>query len=234
MKTRVMFTFMLTLFVFSYGQTEKIKHFEFDTSIMLWSPSSLSLLSNNSVTQYAYPDGSYLSAGSISGYGTSITPALDFTYFFNKELGITLGFEHVNMDNELSVIETDSTSSNYENIASVDHLTLGGMIRLDHSPRVRSYYSFGIDLVANYDLEQQYSDESSDPPDLNADDSAIGLYFEAGLRVRLYKFVSLNSGLNYSYIPVEMEYTNSEGTVKINEKTNLGGIGLKTGLTFDF
>ena len=44
----------------------------------------------------------------------------------------------------------------------------------------------------------------------------------------------MRAEIEYSFIPVELEYTNGEGSAKINEKTNLGGIGIEAGLSFDF
>jgi len=77
------------------------------------------------------------------------------------------------------------------------------------------------------------STESSDPRDLEANDGTVGFYLKSGIKIKLYKFISLKAGFEYSFIPVELEYTNSEN-VKINEKTNLGGLGVQTGLSFNF
>ena len=230
--------FIIIAFLFTtisvYAQNEKLNHFEINASLLFWTPTGLHLKSLNSVTQYHYPDGSYLSEGTATGYGPSLAPGFQAKYYFNNNIGLALGFYHINMDNELSVKETDTTSSNYENIASIDNLTLGIAFRFLNSNSFHMYYETGVDFVVNYDLEMQYSTESSDPPDMDATGSSIGLYMKTGVSVKIFKALNLNTGILYNYIPVEMEYKNGEDTEKINEKTNLGGIGLETGLSVSF
>lgn len=234
---KIFVSIILMIFVSIYAQidrNENFKHFEIDASIMLWSPTSMSIQSTNSVTQYAYPDGSYQSTGGVTGYGASITPCLNATYYFNNNLGVSLGFSLINMDNELSFQASDSTFQSYENMATISQFTLGVAGKINNSQALELYYGLGVDFVANYDLEIKYSDESTVPDDLEANDIALGLYFRTGMKIKLYKFISLKAGLEYSFVPAEIEYTNNDGSAKINEITNFGGIGLQTGLSFDF
>ena len=137
------------------------------------------------------------------------------------------------MDNKLQVLETESTYSNYENEGSIVNLTLGLSGRMSTSSPFSLFYGFGINFVPNYDLMMTSSTESSDPSDFEAIDIAFGFYLKSGMKIRLYKFISLKAGIEYSFIPSKLEYTNSEG-VKYNEKTELGGLGLQTGLSFNF
>ncbi len=216
------------------AQTENLKHFQIGASVNFWTPTSMHLKTSNSVTQYTYPDGTYLSEGALSGFGTSYAPGLQLGYFFNKSIGITLGLTLIHMDNELSVQETDSTFSNYENPAQITHLTLGVSGRYLNSESLHLFYEAGIAIIPNYDLSMHYSSENSSPPDMEAIGQALGLYFKTGMNIRIVSFLSFRAGLAYSFIPVELKYTNGEESAKTNEKTNLGGIGLETGLSFNF
>ncbi|MEA1874534.1 MAG: OmpW family outer membrane protein, partial [Bacteroidota bacterium] len=232
MKTKLTIIAILLTIANAYAQDENFKRFEIDASANFWTPLSTHMKATNSVTQ-VHIDDNYTNYGGISGYGTSIAPTLNLTYYFKNNLGISLGFYPLIMDNKLQVIETDSTFSNYENEASVVNFTLGLSGRMPTSPAFNLFYGFGINFVPNYDLIMQVSTESSDPSDLEAIDLALGFYFKTGIKIKLYKFISLKTGIEYSFIPSELEYTNNEG-VKINEKTNLGGLGLQTGLSFNF
>ncbi len=234
MKTSCTIIALLLSTLTMFGQNETPQHFEVSGSVILWTPTSLHLKSINSVTQYALPDGTYYSMESFSGYGFSFSPELKVSYFFNENLGISLGGNLVHMDNELSVINTDSTFSSYENMADIINITLGLSGRFKNSSAMSLYYEAGINVVALYDLEMNYSTESSDPPDMEATGSAIGLYINTGGDIRLFPSLYLKTGLRYNFIPVEMEYKNGEGSEKISVKSNLGGIGIQTGLSFRF
>jgi len=232
MKTKLTLLAVLISIASVQAQTENYKHFEINASVNFWTPSSIHMKAANSVTQVHVGD-NYTSYGGISGYGTSIAPALNLTYYFKNNLGISLGFYPLIMDNKLHVLETDSTFSNYENEGSIVNLTLGLSGRMSTSSAFSLFYGFGINFVPNYYLMMTLSTESSDPSDLEAIDLAFGFYLKSGIKIRLYKFISLKAGIEYNFIPSELEYTNSEG-VKINEKTNLGGLGIQTGLSFNF
>jgi len=232
MKTKLTIIAILFSIATVHAQNENFKHFEIDASVNFWTPSSTHMKATNSVTQVRIDD-NYTSYGGINGYGTSIAPALNLSYYFKNNLGISLGFYPLIMDNKLNVFETDSTFSNYENEAALINFTLGLSGRIPTSSAFSLFYGFGINLVPVYDLMMTSSTESSDPRDLEANDGTVGFYLKSGIKINLYKFISLKAGFEYSFIPVELEYTNSEN-VKINEKTNLGGLGVQTGLSFNF
>jgi len=234
MKIKLTVITILISFTSLSAQTEKLKHFEINASVNFWTPTSLHLKTSNSVTQYSYPDGTYVSTRALSGFGTSLAPGLNVTYYFNNKIGISLGFHMVHMDNELSVQETDSTFSRYENIADIPNFTLGVTGKLLTSESFQLFYETGINFISGYGLELQYSDESSDPPDMNADGLALGVYCKTGANIKIVKSLYFKTALMYSYIPTEIEYTNGEASAKMNEKTNLGGICLETGLSFNF
>lgn len=227
---------ILFLFASTYLQAQKqdFKHFEVTVSVNFWTPLALHFKASDIVTQYAYPDGSYVSEGALTGYGTSIAPSINLKYYFTKNIGLSLGFCMIHMDKELKVIKTDSTQSNYENIAEIPHITLGVTGKFFPSELLEVFYETGIDFVPGYGLEMQYSSESTDPPDLNADDSAIGVYGKTGVAIKIFNSVFFNTDLTYSYIPVDIEYANTERSVKKNLSTNLGGISLETGISVHF
>jgi len=234
MKIKLTVIAFLVSFASLHAQTEKFKHFEISGSVNFWTPTSLHLKTSNSVTQYAYPDGSYVSTGALSGFGASFAPGLNIKYYYNNKIGISLGFYMVHMDNELFVQETDSTFSSYENIADIPNFTLGVTGKLLTSESLQLFYETGINFIPGYDFELQYKSESSNPQDMNADDAALGVYGKTGATIKIVNSLYFKTALMYSFIPTELEYTNSEGSAKTNEKTNLGGIGLVTGLSFSF
>ena len=234
MKTKLTIIAFFLIIGSANAQNEKIKHFEIDVSINFWNPNSLHLKASNSVTRYRYPDGTYLSTGALSGYGTSLAPVLNIKYYFNKAIGISLGFYMVHMDNELYVQKTDSTFSSYENLADIPNFTLGVTGNILTSKSLRLFYETGIDIIPSYNLEMKFANEISQSQDLDAFGFAFGLYCKTGIKFKIINSLFFQSALMYSYIPAEPEYTNSEGSVKMNEKTNLGGIGLETGLSFNF
>jgi outer membrane protein W len=228
MKTKLTIIAFFLIIGNAHAQDENLKHFEIDVSVNFWTPSSTHMKATNSVTQIHIND-NYISNGGISGYGTSIAPKIDMTYYFNNCLGISLGFYPLIMDNKLNIQKTDTSFVNYENEAFIANFTLGFAGKIPTSTIMTLYYGFGFNFVANYDLEKKASKQL----DIEANDMTGGLYLKMGIKIKLYKFLSLISGIEYSFIPSKLEYTNSEG-VKINEKTDLGGLGLQTGLSFNF
>ena len=101
------------------AQLKDFKHFEVNASLNFWTPYAQHFKASDGVTQYSYPDGTYLSQGALTGYGTSLAPGINIKYYFKNNVGLSLGFYMVHMDKELSISETDSTHSNYENIANI-------------------------------------------------------------------------------------------------------------------
>jgi len=214
------------------AQDEKIKHFEVALSANFWTPSSSHLKASNRVTQ-VHIDNTYYADGGVSGYGTSIAPILNLTYYFKKNLGVCLGFYPLIMNNEVSVKTTDTSFVNYENEAFIANFTLGLVGQALNTSNINIYYGLGINFVPNYNLEMHMATESSNPRDIEANDLALGLYLKSGVKIKLNHFLSLVTGLEYSFIPTELEYTNNDG-LTINEKTNLGGLGLQIGLAVNF
>ena len=161
MKIKLTVIAILVAFASLSAQTEKFKHFEISASVNFWTPTSLHLKTSKSVTQYAYPDGYYVSTGVLSGFGTSLASGLNIKYNFSNKIGISFGFYMVHMDNELSVKETDSTFSGYENIADIPNFTLRVTKKLLTSESFQLFYETGFNFISGYGLELQYSDDSS-------------------------------------------------------------------------
>ncbi len=155
-------------------------------------------------------------------------------YYFNKSVGVSLGFYFVHLDNDLFVKETDTTFSSFENAADIPNFTLGITGKLLSSNSIKLFYETGLDFIPDYTLEMKFRDESYDFPDMEADGMALGIYCKMGTSFRIIKSLYFNSAFMYSFIPVEVEYINRSSTIKTNVKTNLGGIGLYTGLSFNF
>lgn len=233
---KIKFTALSILFIAGclHAQTKDYQHFEAGASVNFWTPLALHFQASDNVTQYSYEDGTFYSQGGLTGYGTSLAPGLNIKYYFRNNFGVSLGLCLLNMDKELSFATTDSTFSNYENIAEIPNFTLGLTGKINPAESLEIFYEAGIDFVSGYGLEMQYSDNSSDPPDMNAEGFAMGIYAKTGAAFKLFSSLYLTSSLNYSYIPAEIEYTNTEGSVKTNLNTNLGGIALETGLSFHF
>ena len=216
------------------AQTNDFDHFEITASANFWTPSALHFKAVDDVTQYSYPGGTYLSQGALTGYGTSVAPSINVKYYFDNYVGLSLGLCMVHMDKELGITETDSTHSNYENIADIPNFTLGVTGRFMPSETLGLFCEAGVDFVSGYGLELQHSDQSSDPPDLNADGTAFGVYGKAGASFKLFSSFYFNTALEYSFIPAEIEYTTTDKSEKRNLSTDLGGIALETGISFHF
>ncbi len=207
---------------------------EVGASLKFWTPSSLHFKSSDEVTQYHFPDGSYLSEGGLTGYGLSLAPGLQLHYYFKPGIGVSAGLYMVHMDKELTVRQTDTTFASYENIADIPNITLGICGRIINTGAVQLVYETGLDFVSGYGLEKQFSTQSADPPDMNADGLALGVYARAGADLRVYRSLYLTAAMLYSYIPAEIEYRNTEGSEKTNLDTTLGGVALETGLAWHF
>ena len=231
MKTK--FTIIAILFVTTsvFAQNEKYKRFEIDVSVNFWTPSSQHLKATNSITQ-VFVDDNYVSTGVFGGYGNSIAPDIDLAYYFKKNLGISLGFSPVFMNNEMNIQETDTSSTIYENTGSIINFKLGLTGTISNSSNIKLYYGFGVNFVPNYTFTK-YFEKGGNYFNIEASNLALGFYFSTGMKIRLFKFISLKTGIDYSYIPADPEYSNSDG-VKIFESANIGGLGLQAGLSFNF
>lgn len=218
--------FVFTCFVLQLqAQNDSLKHFEISTSLILWTPTSSYLQNKNEVdnTTFAFP---------FTGYGTNIVPTINASYFFNKAFGVTIayGYCKINNNNEK---QNESRYYNYSRLKKFTSNTIriGISSKLLNPNRFYLYYGVGVTL-ADYNMEMDYSNEN-----FIAKGNDLGVYFKTGAGIRLLKFISITVGFDYSYIPSNIEYNwlgshpNLE-SVKVYQKTNLGGIGLSLGLSF--
>jgi len=213
----------------AYAQNEKIKHFEIGLSAMFWSPAAQHLKSTVSHTFINPESGDPYTIGSLEGYGSSIAPGFSAKYYFNNDnLGIAFSFDMIHMDNELRVQKNETDFESFENTAEIPSLSIGLTGRSNIIKAVQFHYETGVRLIPDYSLEVQYSDNNSETPDLDAEDVAFGIYTRAGVDFKIVKPFYLSSSIEYSYIPVSIEYSTYNGHVKKTVKSNLGGVGLLT------
>ena len=146
MKTKFAIIAILFAITSVSAQNEKHKRFEIDVSANFWTPSSQHLKATNSIIQ-EFVDDNYQSTGVIGGYGNSIAPDIDLTYYIKNNLGVTLGFTPLFMNNEMEIQETEITSSIYENTGSIINFTLGLTGTISNSSNIRLFYGFGLNFV---------------------------------------------------------------------------------------
>jgi outer membrane protein W len=228
----IVFILLLNFNVNAQANDNKVRHFEIDVLANFWTPTSTHLKATNSVMQI-HIDEYYAQTGGISGYGTSVAPKVNLTYYFKNNVGMSLGFYPLIMQNELNVKETDTTFVSYTNQSTIINFTLGFAGQTASTSKINFYYGFGINFIPSYDFEMKVHTESVNPKDLEASDIALGGYIKSGIKIKLNNFISFKTGIDYSFVPRELEYNNGDGVV-MYEKTNLGGIGLNTGFSFSF
>ena len=218
----------LIFFTSIYAQNEqktRATTLEIDTSILFWSPSSSHMQSNNSVAQL-----NTLDEGFLIGYGSAVYPSLNFVmYSKTTNIGPSIGYSQLHMDNEF----TTQDNNYFRNVATINTFQIGINGRLKSSTIFELYCGFGIDLF-KYKIKMEYLYENGDNAELSESNIAFGLFLKTGMKIQLYKFISMKAGIEYSYIPEEIEYSNlNDFANNVKVDTNLGGIGLQIGLTFD-
>jgi len=217
-----------------YAQSEKSKHLEIGLSALFWNPSSLHLKATNTTTTIRPPSGNPYSVGAMSGYGNGFAPMFFAKYYFNDNLGIAFRFHAIHLLNELTVNTTDTSFEEYGNEAFIPRFSLGLAGKFGKTSSIKPFYELGATFIPGYDLEMRYHTNNYHPQDFNADGSALGLYFVAGIDIKLFKFIYLNTAFNYSFIPTSLDYTQTSGNAEMVEDTDLGGFGVQVGLTLKF
>jgi outer membrane protein W len=212
----------------SYSAGQDLAKLEIDLAVGFHNFSSAQLQATNSVTWYSDPGGQI---HNHSGYGMSIMPAFNAAWYFTDNLGASLGVTVVNAENDLFV-EGHEANYNYQNTMEQYHLTPALAFR--HSPdmgRVTFNMKTGLALVPFY-IEHQY-DADGGSYFMNGEDFAGGPFTEIGMKLQLFKFLYLKTDIAYTYL--ESSYTlYGEGAQTSYNNVNLGGITVKTGLTFSF
>ncbi len=212
-----------------FAQDEKNKHFEIDAMIGFYSYSSSFFHALNSVTLI---DGVPGATAEFSGYGESILPAFNVSYFFKNNIGITAGFLAISASNDLFV--DDASGTNYNYCIDQYNISLGitGRLNFKESPLSVNIGS-GI-IAAPFDISESITTNSSGSY-LSGNNGGVGFYGNAAFQIKIISFLSFKTEFNYSFIPAGITLNNDEGTVQQNiDNLNIGGITLKTGLSVQF
>lgn len=210
----------------TFSQDQQLRKLEIDIAAGFHSFSSAQLQAANSVTWYSDPGGQL---HNLSGYGSSIMPAFGAAWYFTDNLGASLGVTIINAENDLFV-EGNEAGYNYQNGMEQYHLTPALAFR--HSPdKGRLTFNMKTGLVISpFYIDQLY--ETNDASYyISGEDLTGGPYTEIGIKLRLFKFLYLKTDIAYSFLKSDFTLygDNSETNYK---NVNLGGITLKTGLTF--
>ncbi len=201
------------------AQDSTYKHFDISTSAMYWSPLSVHL------------SGDYYTPGNLfskfAGFGNTIAPTINMIYYFKSNIGISVAYNYMAFE---------ETQDEYKNIAEIHNLRFGISGRVFEKPLFGLSFSTGINFVPNYNFKMPMRFSNPQGMELNAKGFTYGAYFNAGFRVRIYKGLSFITSFDYTYIPVELNYSATYQNYELVqiEKTNLSGIGIQTGLSFIF
>ena len=209
---------------YNTNKKNNYKKFEIEILANYWLPFSSHLKATNIVVyDDTNPPNPY-----ISGYGRSLFPAGYFSYFFKENIGITIGLDLIHANNKIDLSGNNAVT--LENDAEIDCIELGLTGRTISNENFSIYYGFGTQFVTNYYLSQHVSNQ----PDVDATDYGdIGIYFRAGSRFKIYKNLYFKSYIQFNSINVQLNYSNS-GNLHYDEETDLGGLGLMFGLSYNF
>jgi len=210
------------------AKTADFKHFEIRTSAMYWAPSDPILKMTYSMAytrQFPFiihPD-LY-----VHGYGNDWAPTVTLGYYFKNNMGITLGGNYLNPKNLYTLNGSYWVDSIYI-FAKLTNLRLGLSFRTNDTSAVNFYGEFGLNYMHNLstgyisNIEPYYRHDSITT-------NALGIYLSLGYKIHLIKFISLYGEVEYSYIPSKEVYPRQSK----KEKTDIGGIGIKTGIAINF
>ena len=230
MKKLTITIFILTFaFVNGFSQDEKTKHFEVDAMLGMHSYSSSFFHAINSVTWIQDPASNITE---FSGYGKSMLPAINVSYFFKNNIGITAGFLAITAENDLYV--DDGTGSNYDYSADQYNVSLGVTGRIPFKQSPFSIHMGSGFVVGDFDISESFTNNSGGTY-LTGNDAGFGYYGSAAFQVRIISFLRFKTELVYGFIPAEITLHGSDGNIEQNiSNLNVGGIALKTGISFQF
>ena len=207
----------------------RIKHFEVNTSALVWTPLSNKLKAYNYLIVIESPNGVKSSAPMIFGYGGTISPKIEFAYTYNPYWGVSLGLNILMLKNELSY--TSDSSPIHTMYAEITgrllNLQLGYYGKSYFPGRVNLFYGAGMNFLINYHFEMDSNIEFV-ASDVVYTGSVVGVYSQVGLNVKITNNLFLKTGMEYSYIPSN-KYENN-----FPKGTNFGGIAGQIGLSYNF
>jgi outer membrane protein W len=225
-------TLLLTaIFLWSgntFSQDQQLRKFDIDVAAHFHSFSSAQLQAVNSVTQL-YNSGTKIT--NHDGYGSCVTAGFNFAWYFSDNVGVSLGFFGFHLENDLYV-ENEDAWENHENTMEQYHINPA--LSLRHSPdNGRTIFNMktGLALVPFFIKQQyEYNDGSYY---LDGDNGVIGPFTEIGIKLRIFKFLYLKTDIAYSFLKTDYRLNGEDMHIEY-KNANLGGITLKTGLTFSF
>jgi len=210
-----------------FGQNEKTKHFEIDVMAGMHNYSSSFFHAINSVTWYHNPDGNM---SRFSGYGTSMMPAFNVSYFFNNDIGISIGYSPINAQHSLYIKGT----GNFYNKAEQNNISIGVTGRISSKEKPISL-NFGTGfIIAPFEINK-HLEVNPGGFYLDGSSTGAGLYGMASFQIRILSFLQFKTGFNYSFIPADINLYDSGQDIEENiENLNIGGFTIKTGLSITF
>ena len=225
-------TFLLIIALFvkhGYTQENNTEHFEIDAMVGMHHYSSTFFHALNTVTWTQNPAGDYTE---FSGYGSSILPSFQITYFFKNNVGITTGIIPITAENDLFVDNANSTNYSYGIDQFNINIGVSGRINPTVSP-VSINVGSGF-IIAPFNISESISSATGGSY-LTGNDAGLGFYGHAAFKIKIIPLLSFKTEFVYSYIPASITLYGADGNIEQNtENLNIGGLTLKPGFTFHF
>ncbi len=230
-KTLTIFFFVL-ISISVFAQSEKFNHLEIGASALFWTPTAEHIQASNTLIR-AHSQSPYINAiPNLQGYGACIAPSFHINYFFKSFLGLSLGFDYLSLVNHLEYYDSYNQPSGiintFHNEAQIFNLKLGYAGQSRDYSLIHLYYGIGLNYTP-YHLELNTTPNFLEQRAYSAHDYAFGLYINSGMQIKLFKFIYLNLGIEYTYIPTTVHYKTSSKS-ELEVKTNLGGVAGKLGI----
>lgn len=210
-----------------FAQDEETRHFEIDVMVGMHQYSSSFFHAVNSVTWYHNPDGNI---PQFSGFGTSMMPAFNVSYFFNNDIGISVGYSPISAEHSLYIENT----GNYYNRIEQNNISIGviGKINTKETP-ISINVGAGF-IIAPYEISKHFETDAGGYY-LDGSSTGAGLYGMASFQIRIMEFLQYKTGIDYNFIPTDINLYDTSQDIEENiENLNIGGFTLKTGLSFIF
>lgn len=197
-------------------QAQDFKHFEAEVSAHFWT------LNNSHYGNLISELGWISDAGYKRPKAT--TASIGLSYYNQSNLGISFNFNKIHLNGDIPDYESEANIYNYQ---------IGFSARTNEKARLEAIFTTGINIT-NYKATRYFA--ISTPLQFEAKGLNVGLFFRGGLKINLIKNIYFTTAFEYSYIPSTVVYSFQQGsyTLKINYKTNLGGLALQTGIGYRF
>jgi len=230
---------ILFIFIAStlFAQSEKSSHLEIGVNALFWTPYDNHMKASNTLIR-AHLQSPYINAiPNLQGYGSCVTPSYHLNYYFKNFLGISLGFNYLTLINHLEYHDSFNSTSGrlftFHNEAHIYNIKLGYAGQSRKHSLIHLYYGIGLNYTPSYLLELNTTTNFLEQSVFTAHDFAFGLYVNSGLQIKLFKFTYLNLGMEYTYIPKNVQYSAPPNN-ELEVKTNLGGIAGQLGIAIKF